>query len=66
MSPRSRAASVEDFQRRNIAWMHRKILNQAILTEDKLNQETRENTFRPSINKMSQIIHKQKLEMIKQ
>ncbi len=55
---------MEDFQRRNSEWLVKKEIKKSILTEDLLDKESRNNTFQPQINQMSQIIHQQKLLVI--
>jgi hypothetical protein len=54
MTPKSKlTASMEDFQRRNNAWMAKKAIKQYIITEKLLDKEYKENTFKPQINRVS-------------
>jgi hypothetical protein len=54
MTPKSKlTASMEDFQRRNNAWMAQKVIKQYIKAEELLDKESKENTFKPHINRVS-------------
>ncbi len=46
MTPKSKlTASMEDFQRRNTAWMAKKAIKQYTIAEELLDKESKENTF---------------------